>query len=217
MNLQLGQKTANWVGLCVALGIFACGDGTTDPPPPEPDPPRATTVAVTPATAELTALGATVRLSANVRDQNGQSMAGAAVEWSSSDPSVATVGAAGLVTAVSNGAATITARSGEASSAVQITVEQAVSAVNLETDSVTITVGDTLRLAATPTDANGHTVSGAAIKWSSSAPGVASVNTSGLVRGISRGKAVVTASSGAAGAQRDHNGPRSIVGHGYAG
>lgn len=47
-----------------------CGDGATEPPPP--DPARPTTVTVTPATAELAALGATVQLTAEVRDQNGQ-------------------------------------------------------------------------------------------------------------------------------------------------
>ena len=111
---------------------------------------------------------------------------------------MATVDAGGLVTATGNGAATMTARSGQASSTVHVTIEQAVSAVTLETDSVTIMVGDTLRLSATPTDANGHTVSGVAIKWTSSAPGVASVNTTGLMRGASRGQAVVAASSGTA-------------------
>ncbi|MYB99833.1 MAG: hypothetical protein F4X60_14955, partial [Gemmatimonadetes bacterium] len=63
-----------------ALWASACGDGTTEPPP---DPPRPTTVTVTPATAELTALDATVQLNAQVLDQNGQVMAGAAVTWSS--------------------------------------------------------------------------------------------------------------------------------------
>ena len=113
---------ASTLGLCAALGVYACGDGTTDPPPPEPDPPRATTVTVTPATAELTALGATVRLSASVRDQNGQAMAEAAVEWSSSDASVATVDAEGLVTAVGNGAATMTAMADSASGSAAVTV-----------------------------------------------------------------------------------------------
>ena len=155
-------------------------------------------VEVSPSGATLVSLGDTVRMTAGAADANGHPVADAEFEWATSDASVATVDTGGLVTATGNGAATITASSGLASSAVQITIEQAVSAVNLQTDSVTFMVGDTLRLLATPTDANGHTVSGAAIKWSSSAPGVASVNTSGLMRGISRGQAVVTASSGAA-------------------
>ena len=108
--------------LAMAGGTVACGDAAMEPSPPPPEPPRATTVAVTPATAELMALGATVRLSAEVRDQNGQVMAGAAVAWSSGDGSVATVDASGLATAVGNGTATITAAAGSAQGTARITV-----------------------------------------------------------------------------------------------
>ncbi|MCY4574671.1 MAG: Ig-like domain-containing protein [Gemmatimonadetes bacterium] len=58
---------------------------------------------MTPATSELTALGATVKLSVEVADQNGQVMTGAAVTWSSSAAGVATINASGLVTAAGNG------------------------------------------------------------------------------------------------------------------
>ena len=113
--------------LAAAGWAAACGDGATEPPPPDPptpDPPRATTLSVTPATAELTALGETVRLAADVRDQNGQAMEGAAVTWSSGNPSVATVDATGLVTATGNGTATITATSGSASGSATVKVNQ---------------------------------------------------------------------------------------------
>ena len=79
----------------------ACGDGGTEPP--LPDPPWATTVTVSPATTELNALGATEQLTAEVRDQNGQVMAGAAVTWASSSAAVATASNSELVTAVANG------------------------------------------------------------------------------------------------------------------
>lgn len=112
-----------------AVTFFAaCGGGTTEPPP---DPPRATTITVSPATADLAALGATVLLSAEVRDQNGQAMAGAAVTWASGAATVATVSASGLVTAVANGTATITATSGSASGSATVTVAQEAVAVDL--------------------------------------------------------------------------------------
>ena len=100
----------------------ACGDGGTEPPAPPPDPPRPTTVTVTPATAELASLGETVQLRAEVRDQNGQAMAGASATWASSSASVATVSAAGLVTAAGNGTATITAMAGGVSGTATVTV-----------------------------------------------------------------------------------------------
>ena len=173
----------------------ACGDGGTEPPAPLPDPPRATTVTVTPATAELTALGATEQLTAEVRDQNGQVMAGAAVTWASSSAAVATVSAAGLVTAVANGTATITATAGAASGSATVTVAQEVSAVAVTPAADTLVAGDTLRLTAEAADANGHTVGGAEFTWASSDTLVAVVDDSGLVTGVGAGEAEIAATA----------------------
>ena len=177
-------------------GPLACGDGGTEPPPP--DPPRPTTVTVTPATAELTALGATVQLSAQVLDQYGQVMAGAAVSWSSSAASVAAVDASGLVTAAGNGAATITATAGEASGEAVVTVMQSAGSVVVSPAADAIELGDTLRLTAVAFDENGHAVPGAEFTWSSSDAPVARVDGSGLVRGVGEGTATITATAGSA-------------------
>ena len=189
------------LALLAAIGwVAACGDGTTEPPPPTPpppDPPRATTVEVTPAEAELTALGATVQFSAEVRDQNGRAMAGAAVAWSSSNASVATVDASGLVTAAGNGTATITATSGPASGSAAVTVAQAVGAVAVSPAVATLVArGDTVRLTAEATDANGHAVAGAEFSWASGDTAVATVDSTGLVTAAGNGTATITATSG---------------------
>ena len=102
--------------------VEGCGNGDSPSAPP-PDPPRPTTVAVSPMMAELPALGATVRLTAEVRDQNGQVIAGAAVTWRSSNAAVAAVDGTGLVTGMAEGMATITAMAGSAEGTAQITVE----------------------------------------------------------------------------------------------
>ena len=86
--------------LSAVLWAYACGEGTAEPPTPPPDPPRPTTVTVSPATAEVAALGETVQLSAEVRDQNGQAMAGATVTWSSSAVSVAVLPAEATIAAL---------------------------------------------------------------------------------------------------------------------
>ncbi len=70
------------------------------------------TVTVTPSSANLSALGETVQLTATVRDQNGNAMLGVVVSWSSSAPTVATMDATGLVTAAGNGSATVAATAG---------------------------------------------------------------------------------------------------------
>ena len=114
------------IRLSAVLAVVAlakgCGDGESPSAPPMPEPARPTTVTVSPATTELTVLGATVQLNAEVRDQNARVMAGATVTWTSSANSVATVDAAGLVRAVGNGTATITASAGSASGSAAVTV-----------------------------------------------------------------------------------------------
>ena len=188
------------VGLCAALWTYACGDGATEPPPPTPDPPRPASVVVAPATVQLTALGATEQLTAEVRDQNGQVMAGAAVTWASSAAAVATVSNSGLVTAIANGTATITATAGSASGSAAVTVAQEASAVAVTPAADTVVAGDTLRLAAEATDANGHPVAGAEVDWESGDTAIAVVDVSGLVTGVAVGEVEITAtSSGAAG------------------
>ena len=190
-------------GLCAAVWTYACGDGATEPPTPPPDPPRPATVAVAPATVRLTALGATEQLTAEVRDQNGNAMTGAAVSWASSAASVATVSSTGLVTAVGNGTATITATAGSASGSATVTVAQEVSAVAVSPAADTLVAGDTLRLAAEADDANGHTVAGAEFTWASSDTLVAVVDDAGLVTGHGAGEAEVTATTAAVAGRAD--------------
>ncbi|MDE0394341.1 MAG: Ig-like domain-containing protein [Gammaproteobacteria bacterium] len=109
--------------LVVALAVVkGCGDGDGPAAPPTSEPARPTTVTVSPATVELTALGATVQLTAEVRDQDARLMTGATVMWSTSDPSVASVNASGLVTSVGEGMATIRARAGSGEGTAEIRV-----------------------------------------------------------------------------------------------
>ena len=183
--------------LPVALWASSCGDGATDPPP---DPPRPTTVTVSPATAELAALGATTQLTAQVLDQYGQVMAGAAVTWSSSDASVVAVDASGLVTAAGNGTVTITATAGSASGTAAVTVAQRVSMVEVSPPADTVVERDTVLFEAVATDANGHVVAAAGFTWASGDTSVAVVDASGLVTGTGAGEVEITAtSSGVAG------------------
>ena len=83
----------------------------------------ASRIEITPMAAMLSSIGETVQLTARVRDGNGHPVADAAVNWSSDDPGVATVSMQGLVTAVMNGTAQITAQSGTVSARVEVVVE----------------------------------------------------------------------------------------------
>ncbi|WP_420441974.1 Ig-like domain-containing protein [Candidatus Palauibacter sp.] len=159
----------------------------------------ATTVEVAPATAELTALGQTVQLTATVRDQNGGVMSGASVSWTSGDAAVASVDAAGLITAVATGTAAISATSGSASGTASVTVTQAPAQVAVTPESATLSaVGDTVRFAAEVQDANGNAIAGTAVSWTSSDDAIAMVDETGLVTAVSPGMATIEATSGTA-------------------
>ena len=185
--------------LAVVAFAAGCGDGDSTTAPPTPEPARPATLTVSPATAELIALGATEQLSAEVRDQNSSVMAGATVTWSSGSASVATVDGMGLVTAVGNGEATITASTGSASGSAVVTVMQSVVSVEVSPSVDELTVlGATVQLTAEAFDENGHAVAGAEFSWESSDVAVATVNAGGLVTAIAEGVATITASAGEA-------------------
>lgn len=81
-----------------------------------------TSVMVAPASTSLL-VGASAALTATVQDQNGNTMSGQPIAWASSAPAIASVTAGGVVSAVSAGAASITATSSGKSgtSAVNVT------------------------------------------------------------------------------------------------
>lgn len=186
--------------LALAL-IVACGAeevGVTPPPEP-PEPPVATTVNVSPTSVDLASFGATLQLTAAVVDQNSQPMAGAAVSWATDDNSVATVTAGGLVTAVQNGSATVTATSGSASGTASVTVAQRPSRIDVSPAAATfVAIGDSVRMTAAPFDANDNPVEDATITWSSADDAVATVDSDGLVTAAGNGTADITAEAGGA-------------------
>ena len=180
--------------------VSACGDSAAPTAStPLPDPPRPITVEVNPATSELAALGASVQLSAEVRDQNGEVVAGTTVTWNSSNASVATVDQSGLVMAVGDGTAVIAASVNQGSGATGtaiVTVTQSIVSVEVSPSTAELTaLGATVQLTAGAFDANGHAVAEAEFAWESSDAAIATVDASGLVTGVAVGVATITASS----------------------
>lgn len=141
-------------------------------------------------------VGQESQLRATVRDEGGGALPGAPVTWTSSNSGVATVSSDGLVRGVAKGSATITATSGSVNAKATVTVSPVpANAVVVSPGEATRFVGETVQLSATVTDANGDPLSGRPISWSSSATGVATVSSSGLVKAVAPGTATITASS----------------------
>jgi hypothetical protein len=91
------------------------GDSTAPPPPP------AASVAVLPESVSLEP-GASLQLTAVVRDSAGNVLAGRRVAWTSADTAIARVDSTGLVTALAPGTTAVTATSEGVSGSATVTV-----------------------------------------------------------------------------------------------
>jgi uncharacterized protein YjdB len=113
------------------------------------------------------------------------------VTWSSSNNSVATVDALGIVTALSAGTATITVATIDQNKTAQciVTIVNQVTSVSLNKSQITLNVGsfETLTATVSPADATNKNVT-----WSSSNNSVATVDATGKVTALSSGSSTIT-------------------------
>ena len=100
----------------------SCDDG--------PAPPEATSLAISPSSVALEAIGDTAVFTAAVADQYGDPFS-AVVAWRTSRPSVFTVTGGGVVRAVANGEGVLTASFGELSATADVMVAQRPSAMEV--------------------------------------------------------------------------------------
>jgi len=145
-------------------------------------PPPVATVDVSPSSATLTSQGETVELTATLRDADGNILTGRPIDWSSSNPTVATVAdneETAIVTAQSEGFATVTATSEGESDEASITVDfpPEPTTVVVSPSSASIEVGEEQQFSATVHDASGNRLFEAeqALAWTSSNSSVATM------------------------------------------
>ncbi|MEO7102506.1 MAG: Ig-like domain-containing protein, partial [Gemmatimonadaceae bacterium] len=143
----------------------------------------------------------TATAAATPMDANGSSLTGRTVTWSSSSTSVVTVTSSGVITAVGPGTANIVATSEGKSGQVAITVSRpATAVVTVSPAPVSLLVGvqdsvglGTVALTATAKDASGHSLSGRTVAWSSATASVATISSTGTVKGVAAGSSTITA------------------------
>jgi uncharacterized protein YjdB len=144
--------------------------------------------------------GQSTQATATVKDGNGNVLSGRSLVWTSSEVTVASVNATGLVTALKGGAVTITATSeGKSGSASLITSMPAptvapVSSVSLTVAS-SINVGETAQSSVTLKDDQGNVLTNRSVAYVSSDANIISVSPSGLLSAIKGGSVMITASS----------------------
>jgi len=153
-------------------------------------PQSVTRLAIEPLTAPI-AVGAGVKLAVSALTPNGDPRGNAEIEWTSSAPMVADIDAAGLVVGLAPGKARLTARSGLATSAIDVTViANPVKVLSVAPRTMRARTGDVVHFSATTTGSNRP-----AVRWSVTGEG-AEIAPDGVFVAERPGTYTITASSG---------------------
>lgn len=177
----------------------------------------ATTLVIAPERSRLVP-GQRVLLEAHAFSASGDARADVP-RWRSSATRVATVTQDGLVTAVSAGRATISARVDGAEKATVVDVlATSIASIELQPASATARQGDVVRFKVIARDRTGRPIEGLTPSWTYS-PGKGAIDAEGAFVGYEAGKYIVNATLGARSAQavvtlgwRDVRRPATIVG-----
>jgi uncharacterized protein YjdB len=155
-------------------------------------------IAITPANATLSR-NATQQFTATatLSDGSTQKLSGS-VTWSSATPSVATISATGLATALAAGSSTIQASSGDVTGSATLTVTAAsLSSIVVTPANPSIAKGLTDQFTATGRYSDGSTENITnSVTWSSSNPSVATISVSGLATSVAAGSSTMQAALG---------------------
>lgn len=194
----LGNITPGGLFQALAPGlntVIATVDGVVRTVQVEVCPATPQSISVTPNTVSLRVNG-TQQLNVTVLDAMGNAIASPNVTYTSSSVSVATVSSTGLVTAVGNGQATITVKSGTKTATVAVDVSNApVHSIVVSPAAVTLEQNHSTLLVPTLLDAQGNPLSGRPVTYQSSDPAVVSVDGAGSVTAHTPGVATVVVSS----------------------
>lgn len=118
---RVGADGSHFAAVFASVAVAVAAAGCEQPLPPSEAPAE---VRISPESATLAALGETVAFTATILKRSGMPLEGRTVSWSSSDPGVAAVTPSGLVTAVSNGTATVIATYQALTGRASVTVAQ---------------------------------------------------------------------------------------------
>ena len=187
---------AVWGAAVFFATIAACGKDVVNP-----DGTAVDSVQVSPASASLQ-VGSSLSLTAEVYDASGTLMPSVGVTWSSEDSSIALVTQSGIITALKTGTVRIAANSWGKNAVATITVNPAltvlpaVGRIVIAPSNPRVNEGQTIQLTASVLDIQDRVITGMTITWNSSNTSRATVDNTGLARGISSGTVNITASAG---------------------
>ena len=140
-------------------------------------------------------IGDQVMFSARALDQDGQEIPGRRIAWSTTDETLATISADGLLTALSAGTVSVRAVIDGKTGASALLVSAApIATLAIQPNSVNLVHGEMRLLRAIARDDKGRVLTGRTTTWSSSNPAIVSVNAAGRLTAGQTGTAEVSAS-----------------------
>ena len=117
--------------------------------------------------------------------------------WTSSKPEVVTVSPDGVVTSVSRGVSTLLARVGDVQGVCEVVADiRNIARVEIRPLTALVRLGDSQKFEVIAYDPDGRSIEGAAARFASSDPGVATVTASGQASGVKAGATTVRATIG---------------------
>lgn len=179
--VELRPLCRGWVlgSALVAVLVGGCGQ-------------KAASVEVGPDNLLIDRKDGTLQLSARVKDEKGQVMAGAPVVYKAMTPTMATVDAMGVVRAVSSGVATVLVSSGDAAKEVEISI-QIPKKILIDPESPWMMLGVTKSFKAQVINDRDNPIIAGEVRWTSSNPEVFTVDSYGNVKSLAEGEGVLTA------------------------
>lgn len=181
------------LAITLVLSTFAAACSSTTDAGPQP-----AHIIVTPDAVTIQQHGS-ASLTVAVTDKDDQLLTGAAVAFSSSNIQMVTVTNLGVITSVGPaGTATVTVKSGKASTPVTVTITPVTSGITVSPDPASLAQKTTLQLQAKVVDAVGAVIPNATITYTPANSGILTVSPSGLVQSVGpAGNTSITLSSGA--------------------
>jgi uncharacterized protein YjdB len=160
-----------------------------------PVPPQVSSVRVAPDNVYLF-VAAGEDLVATPYDPNNVAIGGRNAVWTTNNASVASISQTGHVTGLVPGTAVITAVVDGVAGYANVTVRLVpVAKVTIMPTGASVGEGKSITLVARVTDAAGNVLTNRPVTWSSSNPGIATIDQFGVVRGVRKGTVTITATS----------------------
>ena len=138
-------------------------------------------------------VNAQMRLSAAITDVAGTPLDASGLSWTTSDPTIASVSASGMVQGLFPGDVSVTATDANSGAGGSTLLHVAPSSISIQVSPAVFHVGESAMLAATAFDGAGKSIPGVTFQFRSGEPAVASMASDGSLSGMGEGFATVEA------------------------